>query len=373
VGGNSVRDLCQQLYRKHAKAVVDASFEESGHSVFASGAAEGRTSAVAALGTVAVHFFSALASTVFRSTSKSAINLDFAPPNADRPFVPVLVDLLMYHSPEVFEKAFDLLGRHHSQQRALYTSIMKTQLIVRDARKRTLKLLQAQQELLGPLFESFSVWAMGNWPDRTEQQQAKERLDSERLVVDGMRLLIRECYGSGGGVVVGGVTGAAAAAAAPLRWAQDMLRGLGMHHVVVRALRIPKRRTDDLKDDEAGRRRKARVVEHNKIRLRIHMHCYEFMRVFAAGHEVNQQLLHSLIVPSILLHELSVGAAALADGAIEADAVAALCSAMDTLTAVFVGNSELLDGIQPAVWAKYGALAGLSRASEACVVRFYTR
>jgi hypothetical protein len=318
-----------------------------------------------AIGNVSVHFFRALFDDVFKSTissNKTVINLDFAYPNMTTPFVPIIMDLMMHEHAGVCGHAFNLLVRHHSQQLTLFSAVMDTQLIVRDERKKTLKLLREFHEQLAESFEYFSVWAMGNWPLESNEDQIQKRKENEDKVINAMHQVADNCRQKTG--------------EDPAPWALDMLRGLDFHHVIVRGLRINSRRTDDLKDDATGRARKARVEEHNAIRLRIHSECFAFMRMFVSGHKKNQEVVHSLISPYLVealrsgVHDLENATESTPREQIDHTEIV-IRDVIDTCSAIFVGNAKLIRSIPLVIWTQLGAVAPVSRVAHERVLRFY--
>jgi hypothetical protein len=126
---------------------------------------------------------------------------------------------------------------------------------------------------LGMDLDSFSQWGMANFPFILDQAaQEKEREAIFERVCESVQELIK-------------------LAKANAEW-QDTMRDLGAHAVMLRAFRIPIRKTNDIVADAKGLRL-VRTKFCNDLLLQLKSYCYEYVSAFVSHNSKNQALLYN--------------------------------------------------------------------------------
>jgi hypothetical protein len=118
-----------------------------------------------------------------------------------------------------------------------------------------------------------TVWALGNYPDKTPDEQVRLRDENYERVFGIIGELKSQCVGG------------------QAKEHQDVLCGLRAYEVMNRCLRIPGRKTADV----LGALRKARTEKFNAILLDLKKACYEFLALFAVNNTNTQQALYPFV------------------------------------------------------------------------------
>jgi hypothetical protein len=216
-----------------------------------------------------------------RKPKKQAVSLDIER-ISKAPFVTILLDLLMYESFELFHAAFSLLQRHFSQHNSLLQALTVSRLLVREVKVRRFHRMKRTIATIRTDLDSFSQWAMANFPfepDESKQEQKRdEMMKAATAIIRGLIALARE--------------------SAEI---QDTLRDIRAHEVMLRAFRIPPRKTADIIADAAGTRLK-RTEYYNKLLAELKGVMFEFMAAFCRNNSQNQALLYEHL--GILMSEV---------------------------------------------------------------------
>jgi hypothetical protein len=230
----------------------------------------------------------------------------------DAPFITICIDLLMYESPQLFGVAISLLVRKFTTKAKLRQQLSQMQLL---ARKEVLLNYEQIRDMLTRIesaTNAFPVWAMGNFPGQSLNEQEKRRSEYRDAVIKVIQKLGTMAHQP------------------PVSVHQDLLRRAGACEIVLAMLRV-RRRTPTAEHTEQRRRR---IVEHNQILDEVSICCHKLLAAFAEGHPCNQALLYKQVEGFVgVIHQLPQ----------DSMVYVVLC----TMRNIFEGNERLLQKVPP--------------------------
>lgn len=197
-----------------------------------------------------------------------------------------------------------LLFRHFSQRRSLATALERVQLLVLEEQVVTYARAKTLISSLRDDVDHITVWGMGNYPTEPVEKQLQLRSEAHNRLRQTIRTLQGMCMAGTSSNADDNVNDKSDSGNKSDSDEQDVMNGaalkevnastqvllceLGAHDVIMRALRVPGRRTDDLYAEW----RRVRTIEFNGILQDMKRCCYEFLTIFARDNPKTQAVLY---------------------------------------------------------------------------------